>query len=136
MPFWQFFDCLSESRQRNLIREWVNDQPQGTRQRLKAALNVRLMELEQVEGPFDRAHGVGQLRGEPCKGLYEIILKVDKIQFRVISCYGPKPQGEFTLLMGTTEKGGRFTDQNVCPISHQRRIRSQDRRFITEHTYD
>ena len=134
MP-WTFWDCLSESK-RNVIREWIADQPQGTRQRLKAALNVRLLELEQVEGPFDRSRGVGQLHG-PCKGLHELILKVDKIQFRVIGCYGPAPRGEFTLLAGVAEKDRQFTDSSVCRTAHDRRERILgDRRFIVEHDYD
>lgn len=135
MPLWTFWDCLSESK-RNVIREWIAGQPQGTRQHLKAALNVLLMELEQVDGPFDRACGVGQLHG-PCKGLHELILKVDKIQFRVIGCYGPAQRGEFSLLAGAIEKDRVFTEPRICRTAQDRRVRIMgDRRFIVEHDYD
>lgn len=132
---WTFWDCLSDSR-RNVIREWIAGQPSGVGPRLKAALNALLLELEQVRGPFDRSHGVGQLRGDTCKGLFELLLKVDRTQFRVIGCYGPRPRGEFTLLLGAVEKGNRFTNSEVCRTGQQRRAKIQDRRFIVEHHYD
>lgn len=135
MRFWTFWDCLTESG-RNVIRDWIAGLPQGTKQQVKARLTALLLELEQVEGPFDRARGVGQLRGDPCKGLYEILLRVDRTQFRVIGCYGPQLRGEFTLLMGAVEKGNRFTNPEVCRIGQERRTRIQDRRFIIEHAYD
>lgn len=136
MRVWTFYDFVTGSG-RNAIREWVNGQAKGVSKPLKARLNALIAELELVDGPFDRQHGVGQLRGKPCKGLYEVILKVSKIQFRVLGCYGPRDQGEFTLLVGATERDGSFDPENACETAQQRRgLIATDRRYVSEHRFD
>jgi hypothetical protein len=132
MP-WTFYDYVTGSG-RNAIRDWVAGQPQGTRQRLKARLAALINELRLVD-KLERANGVGQLRGD-CSGLYELIVFVDKIQFRPIGCYGPGQTGEFTLLIGAVEKGGKFTDQDVCRRAHERAARIRDKRHVCIHTFD
>ena len=129
---WEFYDYVSASG-RNAITDWIAGQPQGTRQRLKARLNALLLDLRTVDR-LDRGHGVGQLHGE-CSGLFELILFVDRIQFRPIGCYGPAKIGEFTLLAGAIEKGKQFTEPNVCRKAHERRSRIHDRRHVCPHSF-
>jgi hypothetical protein len=134
MSVWTFCDFRTGTR--NLVRDWLSGLPQGVGVRVKAALNALLLELELVSGPFDRQHGVGQLRGVQCKGLYELILKVANTQFRVIGFYGPALQ-EFTLLCGAVEKDGVLDPPTTCMIAQQRRsLASKDRRFVRVHEYD
>jgi hypothetical protein len=132
MP-WTFYDYVSAGG-RNAITDWIRDQPQGTRQKLKARLNALVNELRLAE-KLDRQNGVGQLHG-PCAGLYELVLFVDKIQFRPIGCYGPARTGEFTLLVGAIEKDGKFTEPDVCRRAHERAARIRDKRHVCIHTFD
>ena len=118
---------------RNLIVDWINAQPAGTRQRLKSALNTTLWLLEGHQ-VLDRPL-VGQLRGKPCKGLYEIVLKVDKTQFRAIGCYGPKNR-EFTLLAGATEKDNRFVPHDICDTANRRRQDITKRSHVCAHEFN
>lgn len=109
---WTFYEHV-EADGGGAMARWVADQPQGVRVRLRAKLNAILLELQRSEAPrFTREDGVGQLRG-PCRGLFEICLLVDKVQYRPIGCYGPGMR-DFTLLVGATERGGELTPESVC----------------------
>src|SRR5688572_12990397 len=124
MP-WTFYHYVGANG-RDAIRDWIDGQPEGTKKRLKAQLNTRLLELRLAD-KLERANGVGQLRRE-CAGLFEVILFVDRIQYRPIGCYGPAKTGEFTLLAGAIEKGGKFTEPDICRRAHERRSRIHDKR--------
>ena len=131
---WTFYDYLGPSG-RNAIRDWIENQPAGTRQRLKARLNTLVAELQNVLEPqFDRRHNVGQLRG-PCAGLYELTLKIDRIQFRPIGVYGPE-QHEFTLLAGAEERDGQLRPDGVCETAHERSGHIRERNRICLHRFD
>lgn len=130
---WSFY-CYVSDNGRNAIRDWIAEQPQGTRVRLKAKLNALLNELRLAER-LDRSNGVGQLHG-PCAGLYELIIYVDKIQYRPIGCYGPAKNGEFTLLAGAIEKGGKFTERDICGRAHDQARRIHDKRHVAPYTFD
>lgn len=115
-----------------MIADWIGSQPPGTRQRLKSALNTLLMVLE-TRDELDRP-AVGQLHGK-CRGLYELVLFVDKIQFRPIGCYGPRP-GEFTLLAGATEKGSQLFPENICATAQARRLQVRFQGRTDDHYFD
>jgi hypothetical protein len=132
MP-WKFYEYVGGNG-RSAVMDWIDGQPQGTRKRLKARLHLLLNELRLAER-LDRSNGVGQLRHE-CAGLYELILFVDRIQFRPIGCYGPAPTGEFTLLAGAIEKGRRFTEPGICRTAHERRQRINDPRHVRQYRFD
>jgi hypothetical protein len=131
MP-WTFYDYRNASG-RNLIKDWVEGLPQGTRHHLKARLNALINELRFVDA-LDRSNGVGQLHGE-CAGLFELVLKVDKTQFRPIGCYGPAKTGEFTLLAGAIEKDGKFTEPSICVTARERASRIHDRKHVCLHDF-
>ena len=95
MGYWIFRDFLGPHG-RNLIHDWLHRLPAAVR----ADINARIRHLEVTE-KLTRPH-VGKLKGE-CKGLIELRVKVDKIQYRPLACYGPE-RGEITLLMGATTK--------------------------------
>ncbi len=130
---WTFYHYVNDST-RDVITDWIADQPAGTKVRLRAKLNTLLNQLRVVDR-LDRATGVGQLRRE-CGGLFELILFVDKIQYRPIGCYGPAKTGEFTLLAGAIEKGGKFTEPDICRRAHDRRSRIHDKRHVCLHRFD
>jgi len=132
MRHWIFLDFITANG-RNVITDWIDSQPAGTRQKLKSALNTLLTILEKRED-LDRP-SVGQLRGQPCKGLFELVLFVDKIQFRPIGCYGPA-NNEFTLLAGAAKKGGNFIPPGVCVTAQTRRQLITQRSHVREHRFD
>jgi len=130
--FWTFNDYITGS-DRNVITDWINSQPAGTSQRLKSALNTLLMLLEGQQ-VLERP-SVGQLRGKQCRGLFELVLFVDNIQFRPIGCYGPTAR-EFTLLAGAIEKGRKLIPVDICDTANRRKADIAQRRHVRVHRFD
>jgi hypothetical protein len=128
---WSFLNFVNEHG-RNAIADWIAAQPSGTRQRLKSRLNTVLMNLE-IREALDRPL-VGQLHGG-CKGLYELVLYVDKIAFRPIGCFGPEAN-EFTLLVGAEERGGKLVPSTICDTAQTRRKLISQRRHVCAHRFD
>lgn len=61
---------------------------------------------------------VGMLKGE-CKGLLELRIKVNNVQYRPLCYRGPGPR-EITILIGAVEKGGEFDPKNACETAFNR----------------
>lgn len=61
------------------------------------------------------------LHGE-CDGLMELRRQSGNVQYRPIGCYGPG-QREVTLLVGATERGGRFVPPSACETAQERKAR-------------
>lgn len=132
MKHWTFKDYVTANG-RNAITDWIDSQPAGTSKRLKSALNTLLLILEGQER-LERP-SVGQLRGKPCRGLFELILLVDKIQFRPIGCYGPKDD-EFTLLAGATENGKKLIPASICDTANTRKQDIKRKERVCDHQFD
>jgi hypothetical protein len=60
------------------------------------------------------------LKGKSCAGLAEIRLKVDRVNYRIISFFGPR-QRELTMLLIAVEKDWKFTPRDYCEIGQRRR---------------
>jgi hypothetical protein len=85
---------------------------------VKTAFRTRMKFLIPLgENGWDRPQ-VGQLRHGDCKGLYEIVLKVNKVQHRPIGYFSGKM--EFTFLAFATERDNTFEPPNVCTTAKQR----------------
>ena len=93
MENWQFLDYISVSGT-NHIKEWLDGLPL----KVRMAINTRIQYLE-TEVKLDRPD-VGILNQE-CKGLLEIRIKIDNVQYRPLMCYGPERR-QITLLAGAT----------------------------------
>jgi hypothetical protein len=116
---WTFLEYVGANG-RGVIRDWFNTLPHGTRQRVAVAVDTLVEELEILDcDAFDRSHGVGQLRHQ-CADYFELIVRVDKVQYRPIGYYGPDRR-EFTLLGMSTEKGGVLVNDRDCAKVKQRR---------------
>ncbi|MBI3967131.1 MAG: type II toxin-antitoxin system RelE/ParE family toxin [Chloroflexi bacterium] len=111
MKIWRFYDFY-DARQRNRIHEWLDGLPRRAKARIQNLI-VRLEVTEQWEPQY-----VSALKGE-CKGLIELRITVNGVQYRPIGCYGPD-RHEFTLLVGTVEKGSRLEPRDACAIAHER----------------
>lgn len=119
MSVWSFFNYVDD-RSRNVIRAWVDeDVPPHARKDVRRRLNARLdiiADLNQLGPPQ-----VTALHGE-CEGLMEIKFEIGNVQYRPLACYGPGSD-EVTLLMGATERGGRFVPANACATALSRAAR-------------
>lgn len=97
-----------------LALEWYEEQSPA----VQAAFITRMKFLQaQPEDGWDRPE-VGQLRHGSCKGLFEIVLKVNKVQHRPIGYFSGKM--EFTIVAFATERGGQFDPPNICDTAQER----------------
>lgn len=122
---WAFKDFVSPAG-RNLIHEWLEGLP--ARARINA--RIRLLELtDELRFPDVRI-----LRGE-CRGLFELRVKADNVQYRPLGYYGPG-RGEVTLLIGAVERGGHFEPPSACRTALDRQALIADGRGSTcEHDF-
>jgi hypothetical protein len=128
---WTFFEYVGASG-RGVVRDWIGRMPNGTRQRVEAQLDALVGELELLDcDAFDRPHGVGQLRHD-CAGFFELILKVDRVQYRPIGYYGPARR-EFTLLGMSAERGNVLVDDHDCSKVRGRHATIINRSHIREY---
>lgn len=99
---------------KTIVAEWYEQQDDA----VKAAFLTRMKFLRaQSEDGWDRPQ-VGQLRHGSCKGLYEIVLKVNKVQHRPLGYYSGKL--EFTFVAFATERDGQFDPPNICDTAQER----------------
>jgi hypothetical protein len=129
MKYWRFLDYVSGDT--NPIHDWLHQQGPDVWARVNAL--IRNLEIRpQLERP-----DVGLLRKPPCKGegLIELILKINRVQYRPIGWYGPH-KGAITLLAGAIEKGGKFEPRNVEHTAIRRKQAIiADRRHVKDHDF-
>ncbi|MCL4553072.1 MAG: type II toxin-antitoxin system RelE/ParE family toxin [Candidatus Marsarchaeota archaeon] len=131
MAYWTFFDFVDE-RGRNGVQEWIADLNRGVRQAVKAELNSRIVLLENLQ-KLDRPD-TGQLRGKRNAGLFEIILKLNQVEYRPLWCYGPEA-GEVVILTGTIEKGGKMPPPDLDRARRRKFLVMSDRSYMREHDF-
>lgn len=120
---WDFID----SRGRNVIREWVNDERLTKRDR--AALNQKIKRLAQID--FELARNTKLLAGPIYRHIYKLVIHGD-VMLRPMLCKGPIGiETEYSLLLGAIERGGKLPagsaeqaeeNREVIIRDHQRRI--------------
>ena len=126
--YWEFFDYVSAGG-RNNIREWLDGLPLS----VQFDIDARIRFLE-VTKEFSRTH-VKPLRGD-CKGLMELRVKSNKVQYRPLCFYGPKDR-QITILLGAIEKGDRFVPKNACKTALKRKsVVNSDRSRYCKHRFD
>lgn len=124
MKIWNFKVFIAEKGS-NEIDAWLNDLPPGA----KAKIKKRITYLE-ITKRWGRPYAA-KLKGT--NNIWEIRVGFDNIQYRPLGCFGPK-DGEFTLLIGATEKGGRFEPVHAIKTAEKRRsLVLQDERYIDEY---
>jgi len=82
---------------KELIDNWLAGLPKRVRLRIGTILAYLEAQRSWRNIPY-----VKKIRG--CDDVYELIFKINNIQYRPLGCYGPG-KGEFTLLVGATKKG-------------------------------
>ena len=100
MP-WTFLDFVtirSSGEVFNEIHEWLNSKE--VPKKAKAKINARVLTLQGF--PVFPEQYFSAYKG--WSGLYELRIVSSGVQYRPFGFYGPS-QGQFTLLVGSTEKG-------------------------------
>lgn len=129
IPEWRFLVYVHPSG-RNDVQDWYDRLAPAERAKFRVARLEYLAQwpVERWELPyFRRLHG-------PCAGLGEIRTKIDRVQVRLLGFFGPR-QREFTVVLRTTEKGGKFEDRDACGKAQTRR-RSIDERPELAHEWN
>lgn len=101
------------ARGENEIRSWLDGIPSRARAKIQARITF-LETARELQRPY-----IASLTGE-CDGLLEIRAEVGKVQYRPLACHGPGEQ-QVTLLLGATEKGGKFVPARACETALERR---------------
>lgn len=114
---WEFLDYV-DAAGHNAIKRWIASLDARAQKEVKAALNAQIRILATAE-KLDRTVDVGIMRRE-CKGLLELIMLVDKVQYRPLAWYGPD-RGEVTIYGGAIERGGRLEPPGACKSALDRK---------------
>lgn len=104
---WKLKSFTQADKKTPILEEWFEEQSPS----VQTAFLNRMKDLIKKPGNGWNRPDVGQLR-HGCSGLYEIVLKVDKVQHRPIGYYSGKE--EFTFVAFAIEKGGQFVPKNIC----------------------
>jgi hypothetical protein len=110
---WRILDYVTD-RGENEIKEWINSLPAQA----QAKIDQRIILLRTWPAKIWPPQYVSALRGY--KDIYEFRVVSSGVQYRPLGCYGPAAR-EYTLLIGATEKGGRFQPPGVCETAVKRR---------------
>lgn len=127
VPHWDFRDYISRGG-RNYFQEWLDDQPL----KVQLEINTRLEYLRYQPPPLQRPY-TARLKGE-CDGLYELRVKVEKVQYRPLFFYGPG-KSQITFLAGAIEKGGKLQPPDVCQTALERRDQIGKGATTCEHAF-
>lgn len=129
MTAWDFRDFVN-ARGENVVHTWLHGIPAAARAEINDL--IMLLELRTVD-QFSREDSVGLLRRE-CRGLLELIVKVEKVQYRPVGRYGPGRK-VVTLLGGANERDGHLTPPDICKTTLARSLllESDPERYSCEH---
>jgi len=111
MKYWTIKTFVTDSG-RNVIKEWVKDQPKGA----QAEINTRLRFLETQE-TWGRPYSA---KLKVYDHIHEIRIKWERNQYRPLGFVGPRV-GEFILLIGAVEKDSKFEPKNAPSTAEERR---------------
>ena len=107
--------CFLSDAGRDVICEWYGEEPET----VQAAFDTRLKFLTQnsitswTRPYFDKLNVT-------CPGISEIRFKADKVQYRPLGFFGPKP-GEFTIVALAIEKGDALKPKGICKVAQDRK---------------
>lgn len=100
----------------NVIRAWLDGFSEKSRTKVRARLDVRLDYIRTL--PSIRNKYMEKLKGED-DGIYEIKVSYRKVQYRILSCYGPNP-GQITMLFPATERNDKLRPPGARRTARER----------------
>jgi hypothetical protein len=122
---WAFRDFL-DTRGLNVVREWVHTLPTAAQAKIDTI--VLLLQGRKVWPP----QYVSKLRG--FAGIWEIRICSCGVQYRPLGCYGPR-QKQFTILIGSVEKGGKLPKGDCEAAVERRKIIFEYEERTCEHDF-
>jgi hypothetical protein len=124
---WQFRDFL-DGRGTNVIRAWTVALPPVA----QAKLDMIILVLQAANIWPWPAQYISTLRGY--EGILELRVGSSGVQYRPLGCYGPGRR-EFTILIGSVEKGGRLPKSDCGTAVERRKVILEDRGRTCEHDF-
>lgn len=122
---WAFRDFL-DGRGLNVIRVWVGSLPPAAQAKIDTI--IMLLQVQKIWPP----QYVSALRGYA--GIYELRAGSSGVQYRPLGCYGPGRK-EFTILIGTVEKGGKLPKDDCKTAVERKKIILRDSGRTCEHDF-
>ena len=101
-------------------RDEVGDWIRSWRKKNLAVVLAQLDDIQRLKKEGWPPSYFSLLHGKHCAGLGEIRLKLDRVNFRIISFFGPG-QGELTMLLVAVEKDWKLTPRDACEIGQRRK---------------
>ena len=121
---WAFRDFL-DGRGINVVRAWIQTLPPAAQAKIDTI--TLLLQVQKVWPP----QYVSALRGY--EGIYELRANSCGVQYRPLGCHGPDRK-EFTILIGSVEKGGKLSKDD-CETAVERRKLISERGRTCEHDF-
>lgn len=103
--YWTFFDYVTAGG-KNVFADWLDDQPFEAQEDIEQT--IRYLEVTERFG----RKVVKKLSGKNAKGILEIRVKSNNVQYRPLICFGPD-RHQITLLLGAIEKGDKFVPKDA-----------------------
>jgi hypothetical protein len=122
---WAFRDYL-DSRGRNAVREWISDLPLAAQAKIDSILLI--LQVSKIWP----AQYVSALRGY--RDILELRIGSSGVQYRPLGCYGPE-KGEFTILIGSIEKGGKLPKGDCTTAIERRKTILEEKGRTCEHDF-
>ena len=122
---WTIRDYL-DGRGTNIVREWITSLPHLA----QAKVDSRLLILQAAK--IWPPQYVSALTG--FKQIYEIRIVCAGVQYRPLGCYGPD-KGEFTILLGSVEKGGKLPKGDCRTAIERRNVILKEKGRTCEHDF-
>jgi hypothetical protein len=122
---WAFRDYLDE-RGTNVVREWIIARPVAAQAKIDSILLT--LKARKIWPP----QYVSSLRGY--QYIYELRIVSSGVQYRPLGCYGPD-EGEFTILLGSIEKGGKLPKGDCKTAIERRKVILKQKGRTCEHDF-
>jgi len=119
------FKVFVSERGNREFDEWLSGLPAGPKAKIKKIITY--LEITRI---WNRPYAA---KLKTTDKIWEIIAKSNNVQYRPLGCFGPK-NGEFTLLIGATERDRKLEPINAAKIAEERRkLIFRDERYTDEY---
>ena len=123
---WAFRD-YRDGRGTNIVHEWIIALPVAAQAKIDSILLI--LQSKKIWP----AQYVSALRGY--KHIYELRIVSSGVQYRPLGCHEPD-KGEFTILIGSIEKGGKLPKSDCETAIERRKVILKQKGRTCEHDFN